>query len=276
MNQAPEPAELLIDPLQPSPWPDVDPTHISLPVQQALHNYFSNITTIYKGIPGYNRHAEEFSPTNFKFYNPDFPEPLREVCNEYILFYLEELLPYLLPLYRSMDEKKESYRGISPSPSILIKLTIGDTIGGILKQRIEGGLFRESQGRIIQICLKAQIIEFRRSMKNGATQWTIDFQAKRFGHLLRWLISSVRSERFETLLLKHLDDDSTDLRVASAVEQASLKHEQHERYLRSIFHQGGKEEWATIWRNAQTTVSSTCKKAGCEICYAGWAKPSSN
>ncbi|RPA86961.1 hypothetical protein BJ508DRAFT_320868 [Ascobolus immersus RN42] len=123
-------------------------------------NYFTNIATIYEGTvvptgPEYDyldpsiRSSEDSHIPSLGFFNPDFPTVLRPAFDDHLLFYLEELLPYLLLQCRNVANKDEDAETFNRIQGIYIIRTDNFTWGWI-KRRITAGLFREEQGWLMQ------------------------------------------------------------------------------------------------------------------------------
>ncbi|RPA86978.1 hypothetical protein BJ508DRAFT_410571 [Ascobolus immersus RN42] len=215
-----------------------DCTHVSEPLQRALYNYCTNFFTIMDGFNDSIKPWRFGLNSHLQFFNPDYPVPLRDITNKYLLFFLEEFLPYLAEHSREI-----------PHEDWIDLYQITRNIDGTIKERITAGLFREAQGRILEITIAAQINQLRALIMDPEANLD-DFERSciSFNSRMSYLCE-MRSERLELLLLQYLEEDGVNLDVAKGIEQATIDYEQLCLRLRASFctDKGSGEELLRIW-----------------------------
>ncbi|RPA86975.1 hypothetical protein BJ508DRAFT_410568 [Ascobolus immersus RN42] len=253
---------------------DSDCTHISPALRHAVATYCTNFSTLYAGFDYDTLQRTNFLDESSRFFKVDYPIPLRAITDKYLLFFLDELLPYSLDQYRSLsdDEKASDYSKAHFSSffSESVSHITDYFIYMAIKERIKAGLFREAQGRLIEIALSAQMDHLRTLMKVRVGYDDLYMACSMSTSLILFLSEFIRSARIENTILKYLEEDGVDLEVARAVEQATLDFNRLYHRLRGSFHEGGAEELRKIWpRRANGSEQFSCMLGSCLKCARG-------
>ncbi|RPA86963.1 hypothetical protein BJ508DRAFT_94075 [Ascobolus immersus RN42] len=99
-------------------------------------------------------------------------------------------------------------------------------INGPIRERMEAGLFREGQGRLVEVVMRAEMDYLREMMgRERGNLFDVRAEIVRFSRLVYFLSTSARSERLECLLLKHIGEEGFDRDVFLRVEKATIEFE---------------------------------------------------
>ncbi|RPA86974.1 hypothetical protein BJ508DRAFT_357450 [Ascobolus immersus RN42] len=207
-----------------------DCTHISRTLQQAVKTYCSDFDTIYAGIPGYILRSSYLLNNGCSYFSDSYPVRLRAITDRYLLFVLTELLPFAILRFRALSEEQMAEMTSQMLFASLLneavdKVTNDELVGGMIRKRIAAGLFREGQGRLVELGLEVMMEGLRMVMRKEVEIGYVEL----FGKVvyLRDMVSfvgmTIRSERMESAILGYVGEEGVNLEVVRAVGRVSAE-----------------------------------------------------
>ncbi|RPA75464.1 hypothetical protein BJ508DRAFT_418129 [Ascobolus immersus RN42] len=157
---------------------------------------------------------------------------LRQTAAEYILFFFQELYPYLKsPTTKNRTCEMESLLSTITSGYVRIQYTCVwlytiSEVDASTHERWEAGLMRIEQVGLIKQIIKAAMDEARAIIRLGGGVEELTEAGWSTRHLLAFVTSNrFRSERLEILLLRCLGHDDINWKVVDGVRRATRMHD---------------------------------------------------
>ncbi|RPA88010.1 hypothetical protein BJ508DRAFT_371495 [Ascobolus immersus RN42] len=151
---------------------------------------------------------------------PDsLPPQLISPFKEYIQFYYDELLPYMLDFHGGGTDGDSLFgeyglcKFVDKNYAFVAISLTKNCLEVNLPARHRAGLLRDGQNRIIQVAVRSMAEELRMMMRLRCNGRDIKHACERNVLLMFRFLSIMRSERMETLVLRYLDEDEVDLEV---------------------------------------------------------------
>ncbi|RPA85408.1 hypothetical protein BJ508DRAFT_322847 [Ascobolus immersus RN42] len=160
-------------------------------------------------------------------YRQEIAEPFRDLIEDWVVFLLDEMHPFVLRQLVSDYPPEFGARGVERLHDMLavelfFRAGCYEVSMNDLYERWARGMLRPNQIRLVRLVLTISLGRVRSLMERGESVVDLEREVGYFIPLMDFVTSrKFRSERLEMAIVKYLDEDGLDLDVARGVEAAS-------------------------------------------------------